>query len=641
MLQRKPIHDFFEVEQQRKEQEKQIELRRAEGEKSVQQTFSQSKAQADSRKKSAEQAARDVLSDTRNRANAKLAAIRARAESKRQSEIQALNQQTQAAIEQGQKWLQEAEQLQQEALDQLEEKSAHLDRPISRSAQAMLPADIGTLNPTQMLEQSKNAARQAASLLDQELQNLIRWREKREFLRNAILAVSGVAILIALVMGIIFYDNHSKAQLYNSAKVLLEDGKWQQAQNQFQELLNKDSNYRDAQTLLYESYYRLSSAAIKAGNLEEARDELESLRRLNPSYRDTTALLCEVYYRLGAAAVKSGNWTEVRKALESLQRLNPSYRDATALLCEAYYRLGATALKDKKWAEARNALELLQGLNPSYRDGAALLRKTFYRLEDDFIDNRNRWDEKADDKVMLKIQNGRYIIQNKMSSNGWLAYHSIDMSQNEDFHIESKMKKVVGRDDRGYGLVWGLTDNNYYYFSISGNGQYVYGKQIKGSWKNIIGWVKSNQINNNSANKLTIKKSGNQIRFFINDNFVGQAQFEGFFGNRVGFQVGANMKVEIDNISVYSEVPRGWLGVRLQDDSAGVRLTEVLINGPAQKAGLLPQDSIVEFNNTPVRTSLELKKLVATSVPKTLVTLKIRRGKQILKREVVLGETSE
>ncbi len=124
-----------------------------------------------------------------------------------------------------------------------------------------------------------------------------------------------------------------------------------------------------------------------------------------------------------------------------------------------------------------------------------------------------------------------------------------------------------------------------------------------------------------------------------------------WMGNEISFAIPIRTVQKIaEQIIRYGKVSRGWLGVRLEqvEDSqnganertttAGVRVVEVFENSPAQKAGILPQDSIVEFNNAPIRTFLELKKLVATSAPNTRVTLKIRRGKRILPRDVVLGE---
>ncbi|MBI1929414.1 trypsin-like peptidase domain-containing protein [Candidatus Poribacteria bacterium] len=155
---------------------------------------------------------------------------------------------------------------------------------------------------------------------------------------------------------------------------------------------------------------------------------------------------------------------------------------------------------------------------------------------------------------------------------------------------------------------------------------------------------------------LTPKASQNQRRYSEAPRVpsaprAAARQEQIWMGNEISFAIPIRTVQKIaEQIIRYGKVPRGWLGVRLEqvEDSqnganertttAGVRVVEVFENSPAQKAGILPQDSIVEFNNAPIRTFLELKKLVATSAPNTRVTLKIRRGKRILQRDVVLGE---
>ena len=110
----------------------------------------------------------------------------------------------------------------------------------------------------------------------------------------------------------------------------------------------------------------------------------------------------------------------------------------------------------------------------------------------------------------------------------------------------------------------------------------------------------------------------------------------------VGFAIPINtVKYIAEQLTQYGEVPRGWLGVRLEQDSerttaVGVRVTAVSKGSPAHKSGLKHQDVIVEFKGKPVRTFLELKKRVASSPPNTRVTVKIYRDGQFLLREVVL-----
>lgn len=112
-----------------------------------------------------------------------------------------------------------------------------------------------------------------------------------------------------------------------------------------------------------------------------------------------------------------------------------------------------------------------------------------------------------------------------------------------------------------------------------------------------------------------------------------------WMGNEIGFAIPIKTVQAIaKQLIQYGEVRRGWLGVRIEQDPVGVRVTKVLENTPAQKAGIFTQDVITEFDNTPVHTSRELQKLVADSAPNMQVTIKIRRGQQELQRNVVLGE---
>lgn len=113
--------------------------------------------------------------------------------------------------------------------------------------------------------------------------------------------------------------------------------------------------------------------------------------------------------------------------------------------------------------------------------------------------------------------------------------------------------------------------------------------------------------------------------------------------SEVGFAIPINTVKHIaEQLTRYGEVPRGWLGVRLEQEherttAVGVRVTEVTKGSPADKSGIKYQDVIVEFKGKPVQTFLELKKWVASFPPDTRVTIKIYRDGQFLLREVVLG----
>ena len=82
-----------------------------------------------------------------------------------------------------------------------------------------------------------------------------------------------------------------------------------------------------------------------------------------------------------------------------------------------------------------------------------------------------------------------------------------------------------------------------------------------------------------------------------------------------------------EQLAEYGKVPRGWLGVRLEQESerttaVGVRVTGVSKGSPAHKSGIKYRDVIVEFKGKPVHTFLELKKRVASFPPDTRATVK-------------------
>ena len=115
--------------------------------------------------------------------------------------------------------------------------------------------------------------------------------------------------------------------------------------------------------------------------------------------------------------------------------------------------------------------------------------------------------------------------------------------------------------------------------------------------------------------------------------------------SEVGFAIPINTVKHIaEQLAQYGKVRRGWLGVRLEQESerttaVGVRVTGVTKGSPADKSGIKYRDVIVDFNGKPVHTFLELKKRVASFPPDTRVTVKIYRDGQFILREVVLGNT--
>jgi len=119
----------------------------------------------------------------------------------------------------------------------------------------------------------------------------------------------------------------------------------------------------------------------------------------------------------------------------------------------------------------------------------------------------------------------------------------------------------------------------------------------------------------------------------------------------IGFAIPSNMaKVVMKSLMLNGKVIRGWFGASIQaltpelakifnlKDERGALVADVFEGSPAEKAGLKRGDVIIELNNKEIDEPLNLRNMVANTLPKTEVTLKIiRKGKV----DVVRGTIEE
>ncbi len=108
----------------------------------------------------------------------------------------------------------------------------------------------------------------------------------------------------------------------------------------------------------------------------------------------------------------------------------------------------------------------------------------------------------------------------------------------------------------------------------------------------------------------------------------------------LGFAVPASLAIPvIGQLREFGETRRGWLGVNIQrvsDDIAenmglerarGALIADVVADGPAQKAGLLPGDVILNFDGTVIDEMHQLSRVVAlTPVGRTVAVEVLRKG---------------
>ncbi len=119
----------------------------------------------------------------------------------------------------------------------------------------------------------------------------------------------------------------------------------------------------------------------------------------------------------------------------------------------------------------------------------------------------------------------------------------------------------------------------------------------------------------------------------------------------IGFAIPSNMaEVVMQSLIEKGKVVRGWLGVSIQaitpelaqqfqlEKDYGTLIADVVENSPAEKAGLMRGDVIIEFNGKQVDEPYILRNIVASTPPGTEVELKVIRDGKIEIIQITIGE---
>lgn len=107
-------------------------------------------------------------------------------------------------------------------------------------------------------------------------------------------------------------------------------------------------------------------------------------------------------------------------------------------------------------------------------------------------------------------------------------------------------------DDSLYGLLWGGNQNsNLFSFNILPEFQmFQVISLINGTWTEIMDWTSSSSIKTgNSTNKLSVLKGEDYWHFLINEELVGKAPAQQFFGKEIGLFVGPETNVSVDYLN--------------------------------------------------------------------------------------------
>jgi serine protease Do len=119
----------------------------------------------------------------------------------------------------------------------------------------------------------------------------------------------------------------------------------------------------------------------------------------------------------------------------------------------------------------------------------------------------------------------------------------------------------------------------------------------------------------------------------------------------IGFAIPSNMaKIVMNNLIERGKVIRGWLGVSIQPitpelaqqfqlkEEHGSLVADVIDGSPAEKAGIMRGDVIIEYDGKKVDEPYYLRNMVASTPPGTEVKIKVIRNGQIETLWVTIGE---
>lgn len=174
---------------------------------------------------------------------------------------------------------------------------------------------------------------------------------------------------------------------------------------------------------------------------------------------------------------------------------------------------------------------------------------TYYASE---FDDATDWTEASDVDYNKVIENGFYKLTNyNLESSYYFWTNAVAMppsTMNYDF--EAWMYIEYDNVTQGDGLFWGLDPDSfdYYYYRYTLYNEinyYIIGDSQNGSYLSNT-WGTSSSFNSYDYNKLTVRNYAGKYYIFINEVFLGSYNAFGDFGEKFGFVVGADSKLEVD-----------------------------------------------------------------------------------------------
>ena len=162
------------------------------------------------------------------------------------------------------------------------------------------------------------------------------------------------------------------------------------------------------------------------------------------------------------------------------------------------------------------------------------------------------WQAESDASAQVEVTDGTLQIHIAVANQLAWAGAGQDL---RDFHLTVEASQVSGPDDNGYGVLVRMQDSdNFYRFSVSGDGFYMVSKFVDGQ-QHFLGpnWTPSQAIRQGQAtNTLEVICQGSALTFIVNDQLLAEVEDSQFSHGDVGLYAGTfyetGVEVQFDNL---------------------------------------------------------------------------------------------
>lgn len=175
-------------------------------------------------------------------------------------------------------------------------------------------------------------------------------------------------------------------------------------------------------------------------------------------------------------------------------------------------------------------------------------------FQDDFSTNGYKWLEGENGEYKFKVSEGKYMLQSK-AGGYWFSTRPISFNTGKDFEISARIKKTAGTNGYYFGLVLGyeLSSKHHHFAGITGQGNVVFANKGAAPADLIPGTIYTAVNKGNASNVITIKKSKNVIRMYVNSQLIGETNYQPLYGTYFGFQLWSgneHLTIEVEDFVI-------------------------------------------------------------------------------------------